>query len=68
MTSGERAVWAAEFVRAMTGLSNDDPGIVEHAARRAHQAVSAARSIDRRKLLDEEREMLDDVLSEGEDR
>jgi hypothetical protein len=61
-------VWAAEFVRAMTGMSDDDPGIVHHAARRACQAVNAARCLDRRRLTDDEREMLDDVLSEGDDR
>ncbi len=64
MTSGERMVWAAEFVRA---LSEEPDARV--ALRRAKVAVVHLNALgDRDDVCGTERAMLDDMLSNGADR
>lgn len=72
MTSGERAVWAAEFVRA---IGDDVHASV--CARRASDAVRLlrdegttmlARAGDSQERVTEDRAMLADMLSTGADR
>ncbi len=62
LTSGERAVWAAEFIAMFPRTDRD------RAARRACDAVRALRAVDRGPLDDDDREMLEDMLSTGADR
>lgn len=62
MTSGERMVWAAEFVAS---YSRTD---CVRAARRAHEAVIALRTAKGGELSGDESAMLDDMLSTGADR
>lgn len=64
MTSGERMVWAAEFVRR---LANDERvGAAAFGARCAVDCVR--RAADSTILDDDTRAMLDDMLSTGADR
>ena len=64
LTSGERAVWAHVFVMWW----DRGPGHGEIAAREASTAVHVMRSLDRSKLDEDQRAMLDDMLSTGADR
>lgn len=64
MTSGERMVWAAEFVRVMAM-----PDGLLTAVRSATLVVMDLRNLkDSHQLNIEERVMLDDMLSNGGDR
>lgn len=66
MTSGERMVWAAEFVRVMA--MPDGHGLLT-AVRSATLIVMDLRNLkDSHQLNIEERVMLDDMLSTGESR
>ena len=62
MTSGERMVWAAEFV-AMYPRTD-----AVRATRRACEAVQALKTARTGDLTADERAMLDDMLSTGADR
>lgn len=73
MTSGERAVWAAEFVRVLGPYRPDARREIGEAVRFAHAKVEAMRlARECRTPLGEyspsERAMLDDMLSNGGDR
>lgn len=64
MTSGERMVWAAEFVRARAECTD-----AADAAYRASCAVWALRELrDVCTGTDHSNELVDDMLSNGEDR
>ena len=67
MTSGERMVWAAEFVRVLAN-SCACCGSAESAAWDATRAVESLRSIDRSALVPPVAVMLDEMLSSGGDR
>jgi len=62
VTSGERIVWAAEFVAMYPRTDR------ERAARRACEAVRALRDVKRESLDDDDRAMVADMLSNGADR
>lgn len=57
MTRGQQAVWESAFARHLWG--GDGP---EEAAYYAGKAVQALHEIDRRKLDDDMRAMLEDVI------
>lgn len=63
LTSGERAVYAAEFVRALEEES--DP---RRAFMRARVAVEHLRAGRDERIDDRDRAMLEDMLSTGADR
>lgn len=67
MTSGERMVWAAEFVRVMAMPDGGHRNL--SAVRSATSLVMIMRDLKADPgILPEERAMLDDVLSNGGDR
>jgi hypothetical protein len=61
MTSGERMIWAAEFVRMMAPFQKDDESRLRAAIRAASEAVDALHVVDRADLRDGERAKLDDM-------
>lgn len=65
MTSGERMVWAAEFVRALAADPSNPRGAALSAFRAVNYMVDA--KLDRR-LHDDARVMLEDMLSTGANR
>lgn len=61
MTSGERMIWAAEFVRAMTGCRPDSGPHLIAAIARASALVDELHALDRADLSDGQRAKLDDM-------
>lgn len=70
MTSGERAVWAAEFVSSMAQSAGLEPapGHRMEAAGRATELVIEMRQLKDDALHPDVRAMVDDMLSNGRDR
>ena len=64
LTPGQRAAWAAEFVRR----SADCRGIAEAACWAARAVESMSNALDSTRLDPPARRMLEDMLSSGADR